>query len=222
MIKNLLTILFALLPSFAWFYFFNKEDVHPEPKKKIFVTFLFGGIFSFLALFLELFFVEFTKNFIYSKILIMFYVALVEEIIKFLPAFFTNNRSKDFDEPVDAMIYMICSALGFAAVENFLIISERIYFGYNVAFEAMILRFLGATLLHVFSSSILGYYWALSHFKNKKQLFPLGIVLAVIVHFVFNILALEIKSLKLFYLLTFLVLVSFFVFADFKKLKKEI
>jgi len=38
-------ILLGLLPSFAWLFFFLKEDTHPEPKKMIALVFFLGGIF---------------------------------------------------------------------------------------------------------------------------------------------------------------------------------
>ena len=45
-------------------------------------------------------------------------LALIEEIIKFVASHFAARRSPAFSEPVDAMIYMIVAALGFATLEN--------------------------------------------------------------------------------------------------------
>ena len=44
----------------------------------------------------------------------------VEEYFKYLVVRFKVLNSPEFDEPVDAMIYMIIAGLGFAALENIL------------------------------------------------------------------------------------------------------
>ena len=45
-------------------------------------------------------------------------VAFVEELAKFLMMFFLLRKNFVFDEPIDALIYSVVIALGFAFVEN--------------------------------------------------------------------------------------------------------
>lgn len=97
------------------------------------------------------------------------------------------NRS-DFDEPIDAMIYMITAAVGFAAIENILVLFNVIPNGIEQTLSTWILRFTGATLLHVLASAIIGYFLAISWFwhNHRKKLLTLGIVVATLIHLGFN------------------------------------
>ena len=109
-------------------------------------------------------------------------------------------NSSEFDEPVDAMVYMITAGLGFAAMENILYLSRTIQEGISIhatlgmhaqaTLSVWLLRFTGATLLHTLSSALLGYFLALSWFfqHHRRKLFYIGLVLATIFHFTFNIL----------------------------------
>jgi len=223
MLNFLIITLLSLFPALVWFYFFNQEDLHPEPKKRIAFTFLLGIFFSFFAFFLENQFQIITHWSVVSVFAILV-IATIEEIVKFFAAFLTNEKSKDFDEPIDAMIYMISAALGFATVENFFIVSNEFYLSTHSIFSVLnvlSLRFVGATLLHLLSSGILGYYWALSHFEGKKNLFPLGIIFAILIHFVFNLFVVRFGYSNLIYNTIILIFVAFWVLVDFEKLKKQ-
>jgi len=140
----------------------------------------------------------------------------------------------EFDEPVDTMLYMIIAALGFAALENILVL----FLGNELLLikEAIIItsfRFIGATLLHALSSGTLGYFLALSFFEPKKRIRLIfkGIIIAVFLHGLFNtsIMIIEGSLAKKDYLLLtfsiiFLVILlsgsAFFISLGFRKLKK--
>ena len=49
-------------------------------------------------------------------------IAVIEEVLKFYTGYLFIRKKPDFDEPVDAMIYLIAVGLGFATVENILIV----------------------------------------------------------------------------------------------------
>lgn len=116
--------------------------------------------------------------------------AAIEEVMKFGLAYFTVLSHKANDEPIDPMIYMITVALGFAAAENALFLIDPIA---NSGFVESVLtgnfRFLGATLLHVLSSSLIGLALGLAFYKRRATRFfyaTLGLILAVILHGAFN------------------------------------
>jgi RsiW-degrading membrane proteinase PrsW (M82 family) len=119
----------------------------------------------------------------------------IEESLKFLAALSLILWRKDYDEPVDAVIYMICVALGFSAVENTLFLWSPL--SGNTVFQTIItgnLRFVGATLLHVLSSATVGVSLALAFYKppTVKILYALsGVILAVLLHSTFNFLILN-------------------------------
>ncbi len=151
-----------------------------------------------------------------------FYVgaALIEEVVKFLAVQFVVIHNPEFDEPIDAMEYMIASALGFAAIENILVLFQSIPNGTAGTIQVWFYRFAGATFLHALSSAIVGYFLALSWFHNKhsEKLIPVGLLLATIVHFVFNGLVLYsvsqsvgLLNSSLFLIITALVISAFFL-----------
>jgi len=149
----LFSLLGGILPPLFWLWFWLKEDrLHPEPRRLLMLTFLGGMLMVALALLLEQFtvFVFRTSGIINALdgFLILFFWAGAEEISKYLAASKIALNKKEYDEPVDALIYMITAALGFAAIENILVLFQAIPNGANAAVQIWLLRFVGATLLH--------------------------------------------------------------------------
>src|SRR3989344_4541791 len=105
-------------------------------------------------------------------------------IIKvFLAASASAGGSKYFDEPIDAMIYMLTASLGFAAAENIFVVLDAIFNNGAAAegiFGIIVFRFVGATLLHALSSSIVGYFWAkgIILVVHRPQFIIYGLLLA--------------------------------------------
>ena len=211
-----LPIILGLLPSFAWLIFYLEEDQHPEPKKLIFETFLAGALSTFLVLGAQ----SFSNSQLLSNgvaqysILSFLVLGGIEEIFKFYAArLVLEDHEKDFDEPVDAMIYPIVAALGFAAVENI----AAVFNSKEILFETTTLRFIGATLLHTISSGLLGYYWARSIMENKRWLLFAGIIAATLLHATFNYLIIRFEPAII--PTAFLVISALFILYDFEKLK---
>src|SRR3989344_7487769 len=113
-------VILGLVAPLFWLGFFLFEDrEHPEPKFMIFIVFLGGILSAFMALSPEIYLnAKFPQTGLayQSKMLIPF--AFIEELMKFTIVYLVIKYNKYFDEGVDAMIYMITAALGFAAIEN--------------------------------------------------------------------------------------------------------
>src|SRR3989344_7538587 len=116
---NVVLISLGLTPSLVWLYFFAKKDCHPEPKNLLAQTFLMGIIISPIAILLQFSFAQLastitgidqalTQNTSYFFL----WAAVVEEAIKFYAVRVLIMRNPEFDEPIDAMIYMITAGLG--------------------------------------------------------------------------------------------------------------
>ncbi len=227
-----LVIFLGFLPSFAWLFFYLKEeDYHPEPKQLILLTFVMGMLFALLALSVELgvacFHLSLRGNScddlhtatLTASLPFILLFAFVEEIAKFGAAFFSVHKNPAFDEPVDAMIYTTVAALGFAAVENLGVLHQpdnSVFLG-NV-FAITSLRFVGATLLHTLASAFLGYYWAMSIREfGAARFIVIGLLMATGLHAIFNYLIITNSSLA--YSLIFLIIAGFFLLNDFEKLK---
>ncbi len=213
----------ALAPGFAWLFFFLKEDVHPEPKRLIVYVFGMGMIASIPIVLLQIAGQAIFSPF--SALIVLIFLALVEEAVKFGAAYFAIAKHPAFNEPIDAMIYMIVAALGLATAENLFVLADTIGVRGITAMtdivDVVVLRFVGATFLHALASGLMGYYWAVGKLRNSVGKYVMiGIAVATIVHVIFNTLILTFQNIDfLIYPSLFLVGASFFLFKDFEKLK---
>lgn len=240
----------ALLPSIIWLLFYLRKDSHPESNKMIIKIFFYGMTAAIFAAAIEIavafgadFLTKFPSlslsffpflSFILYHILV---IGLIEETAKFLIVQKKVINDPEFDEPLDAMLYMIIVALGFAALENLLYLSPVLLpkTGLDIKDAAFVagFRFIGATFLHALASGVIGYFLAfsiLSH-KNKKLLLASGITIAAVLHGLFNISIIGIvdgiekgntllSSISTASLILILILLAIFVSFGFKKLKK--
>src|SRR3989344_7863066 len=106
----------GVLPALLWLFFWLMEGrCEPEPKRYIVFAFLAGMLAVPLVLPIE----RAAMQYVSGTLLLVAWAA-VEEIFKFAAAYFTALRSRVFDEPLDAVIYLVTEALAFAAFENML------------------------------------------------------------------------------------------------------
>lgn len=214
----------GLLPSFVWLIFYLQEDTYPEPRHLILLMFLIGCIATFVALFVEMQFNGAINQFgipPYS-VFSLLGLASIEEFLKFGGVLLVFRRSSSFREPLDAMIYMIIVALGFAAVENIGAMSDQFtQSGFlSDAAQIGIFRFMGATLLHSLSSGFVGYFWARGIIQARPFRFlATGLAVAVSLHAFFNYLILEIGPTLL--PIVILVIASFFLLHDFELVRRK-
>ncbi len=168
-----LYIIFALAPSIIWLLFYLGKDQHPEPKRMVLKVFFLGMLAAGFAALLEigvlksikLFFpnLKFEESLLFAIFKFFLVIALIEELLKYLVVRNFVLSSSDLDEPLDIMLYLIISALGFAALENLLLIFATIEpFDMMESLNFSFSRFIGATFLHTLASGTLGFFLALS------------------------------------------------------------
>ncbi len=193
MINYFLFLFFGLLPSLIWLVFYLKEDNNPEPKEMILKIFVYGMAVTILVAGVEYglgkLLMTDNSSWWHTLIYLFIVIALTEEVAKYLVVRLGAYRSKHFDEPIDAMIYMMIAGLGFAAVENILILFPTT--PPNVFQNALwisIARFLSATLLHALTAANIGFFASLAFFKKKARFryVPLGLFIAVLLHGIYN------------------------------------
>jgi RsiW-degrading membrane proteinase PrsW (M82 family) len=182
----LLAFLGGTLPALLWLWFWLREDDRcPEPRSLIVISFLAGMVAVAFVIPLER-----AVGYVTSGGLMVVLWAMIEEAMKFLAAYFVILRRKEVNEPVDAVIYMITVALGFAACENALFLFAPL--SQDLFTQSLItgnLRFIGATLLHTLASATIGIALALTFYKTHKvrDLATAGaLVLATLLHALFN------------------------------------
>lgn len=232
---SILLVFLGFLPSLIWLNFYFREDCHPEPKSLLTKVFLMGIIVSPLAILLQLAMVKcgeiesLTKFCLPIGFLLpnspefFLWAAFVEELIKFYALKLMVLNNPEFDEPIDAMIYMMTASLGFAAIENTLIVFQTTPDGIAVTINTLILRFIGATLLHALAGGLLGYFLAISWFfqHHRKKLLIIGMIVATIFHFTFNIVifSFEGQVTSLLYTTSLLLGMAFLISILFDRLK---
>jgi RsiW-degrading membrane proteinase PrsW (M82 family) len=170
-----------LLLSFAWILFVRRFDrAHPEPIWLVLVTFLAGGVATVPAGLLELALsrispwldprvVTFGGQLFalpLAFVVLTFVVGFVEEGLKMLGAMFAVRR-REFDEPVDGMVYGIVSSLGFAAAENF-----HYFAATRLTAPTVIARTFMSVPAHMFFGAIWGYALGARLVDKKTRLLP--------------------------------------------------
>lgn len=212
----------GFLPALFWLWFWLKEDAKkPEPKGLLALSFISGSLVVFLVIPVLR---SIDNRFTGTALVII--LATAEEIIKYLAICVVALRSKYFDEPVDAVIYAITVALGFAAMENFLYIVNIITESGTVTSVLNgNMRFIGATLLHTVSSATVGILIALSFFRSKIIKFIsilIGLITASLLHTTFNLFIIKIQTLgdilTVFLYLWILVIILILLFEKIKRI----
>jgi RsiW-degrading membrane proteinase PrsW (M82 family) len=191
----------GFIPALIWLFYFLREDKkNPEPSGVIITTFVYGMITVPIALVFQqivnalvlqgrsienLFFIDYVP-----ALVTLILWASFEEVVKYVAAYKGGISKKANNEPIDPVIYMITAALGFAALENTLFVFTPFLDGSSLtAVLTGNLRFVGATLLHVAASAIVGMFISFSYYKKeeaKKTLLFYGIVLSIVLHVMFN------------------------------------
>ena len=201
MFPSVETIVIALaagvLPALLWLWFWMREDRRcPEPKGLIALAFIAGMLTVFAVIPLE-----YLAASILSGTLMIAVWAALEELLKVAAAYLIVLRNKEMNEPIDAVIYMITVALGFAALENALFLLTPLRDG--LIAETLLtgnFRFIGAMLLHTLSSATVGIALALTFYKRpeiKRAALIIGLVLATALHTLFNFFIIETNGEKL-------------------------
>jgi len=230
--RLILYVFFGVLPALVWLSYYLRKDVHPEPRLMILKVFLWGSLITLPVFLVQLGLSNLLSEiklptFIISILYWFLVIALTEEFFKYLVVKLKVCGSHHMDEPLDIMLYMIISALGFAALENVLYL---FYPADNLSFSQVLnhtllvsfIRFVGATFLHTLASGTLGYFLALSFYdtKNKIWLFLAGLSIATIVHGLYNFAIVSFNGTLQFTVpITILVALAIFVILAFNKVK---
>ena len=232
------SLLGGVLPARFWLWFWLREDrLHPEPRSLIVVSFLAGMAAVLFALPAEQWLCGTLMGGVSAEcavelpltaqiLIVVIGLAVIEETFKFIASYVGALRKRENDEPIDSLIYLITAALGFAALENTFFLSGAIKSGGLAAsLDLGVLRFVGATLLHVVSSGTLGFFLALGFYKRgrmRKFDACIGLLAAIVLHTFFNLFILkgEGNSLYLFTVFAFVWLAVMLLLIGFEKVKQ--
>lgn len=205
----------GVFPALLWLWFWNEQDhkAH-EPKGLIALSFIAGMVVVYLVLPIQKLIVVALPTIMHwlnltatwwsyavpaDKTVQTILWAFTEEFGKFATVFLVAYHTRDFDEPMDAFIYLMTAALGFVAMENTLYILKDMANGGNI--DAIIngnLRFIGATVVHTASSALIGIAFAFTFYGRfffKILAGTFGLILATLLHTYFNLSIMEAQGI---------------------------
>jgi RsiW-degrading membrane proteinase PrsW (M82 family) len=181
-----LILVIAFAPGLFWLWYFYKKDVYePEPLSLIAKMFFLGMVSTVLALVLEIL----TGEFITGILFFALAVPIIEESVKFFMVHQYAYKNREFDEPMDGIVYATATALGFATLENVIYI-----FGQSSLSSLMVTGIFRAILTvpaHALFSVFWGYGLGIAKFRppGKRSTLIIGsLMLGIAVHAIFNFL----------------------------------
>jgi len=184
-------LLITIVPSTLILLFFVYFDRFKEPKKIIIITFLFGILITIPAGYLnDYIMITFeTENEINNALLGGFFAGgLVEETLKFLVLYFYILREKEFNEPMDGIVYGTVVSLGFATLENYDYV-YRLAEYYDVKpIDVAYARSYSAIPLHALCGVIMGFYFGMYAFVSGGKYLSLALIVPYIIHGSYNFL----------------------------------
>lgn len=186
-------LLLAFPPVFFWGYFYYvKDKKEPEPIRLLVRSFLFGMVTALpliLIRFLFDWFPQFNVVVGLSTIITFVLLGFAEECIKLFTLMgLTRRKAIDVNQILDGAIYGVMVALGFAFIENifyfaeFLRVAER---GVEL-YGTYIFRGFITMFAHTIFTGIAGYFYILGKVE-KKNLWIKGLVIAAVLHAIFNL-----------------------------------
>ncbi|MDA2936297.1 PrsW family intramembrane metalloprotease [Patescibacteria group bacterium AH-259-L05] len=190
--KLLLYLLLSGGPALVWLLVCLRLDKSaPEPGMQILKTFVWGVVLTIPLIYIAGAVTGIVKGSPYISAVAAIFIlsflvdGLFEEGGKYIILRLRVYPSVHFDELRDGFIYGMVLGLGFAFAENVLygIISDSVLGG---AWTVM-LRGITTTFLHFLSGGIIGYYIGLVKFQNlKKSVGMYGLILAIVLHGLYN------------------------------------
>ena len=176
------TVLAAALPALLLLWYFRSRDRNPEPSRVVWTTFLLGVVIVLPILVVARPATDFAasiRNPLASSLADAFLAAAIpEEFFKFLVLTLYAARHKEFDEPMDGVVYGAVVSLGFAAFENILYCLDG-------SVTTQVARALTAVPAHSFTGAIMGYYVGRAKFggdEGRGRLMLKGLAIATLLH----------------------------------------
>lgn len=183
-------ILLSILPGLLIvLYIYWRDRHHSEPVLYLTLCFLFGMLSTYPAIKMEEFgmrdlgihthnadvFMTFTFTFLV--------VAFSEEFVKFTFLRYYIFPKKEFNEPMDGIVYSVMISMGFATLENILYIVVRAE-STEIAFHIGLIRMITAVPGHAIFAVLMGYFIGLAKHSETGANFYLvvGLVGAVCLH----------------------------------------
>jgi protease PrsW len=180
-----LILTIGLAPGLFWlWYFYSRDKYEPEPLSLIARMFFLGMVAAIIAYFLENLLISFVSGILFVALV----VPVVEELLKFFMVALFVYHDREFDEPMDGIVYATAAALGFATLENIVYVLDLQSLSSLIVTGS--LRAILSVPAHALFAVIWGYSLGIAKFmpggSRKNTVIIGGLLLAIGVHAVFN------------------------------------
>jgi hypothetical protein len=158
----------AIVPALLLMWYFHARDVFREPPRVLWATFGLGVLtipgVLLVAVPLDRFigFDQMVNPYANGFGNAFVIAAIPEELFKFVVLYAYASRHKEFDEPMDGVVYGATASLGFATLENVLYVVSG---GVGVA----VMRAITAVPGHAFTGAIMGYFVGQARFRPAER-----------------------------------------------------
>lgn len=170
----------AVFIAWIWVDYYRLIDIYEKESLKYFIiTFLLGCLSVLFVLGVDSYLIKdylFTLNgnFLNDFLYCVINIGMIEELAKLIPFLIVYKLFRNqINEPIDYLVFISISALGFSAVENIL------YF-YKYGPEIINSRAILCSVSHMFSSSLVAYgIIKYKYHPNKKNILSIPIFFAL-------------------------------------------
>jgi protease PrsW len=187
----------AIVPALLLLWLIVAADSRPEPPKLVLISVVLGALCAAAAVAVEFSVLQVlpisANRWLAALELSLFCAAIPEEALKVSMITVIALRSREFDEPMDGIVYGTAVGLGFAALENlFYVIGANTQWG-----SVAVIRGILSVPFHGALGAIAGAYavrarfsgWLGAHKDDKsrrRRLFILAWVVPVMLHTAFD------------------------------------
>lgn len=177
----------AIAPGlFLLWFFYKKDNLEPEPRHLIIKTFFWGVLLAIPIVFIQIPFTLFVPAFLLYTVV----APITEEYGKYFVVRRGVYKDKEFDEPMDGIVYAAAAALGFASIENVgYLMGAYTEGGTEGVLTLSVIRGLLSVPGHALWSSFWGYALGMAKFQSPdraKRLIRNGLALSMFGHGLFN------------------------------------
>ena len=186
------TLLITICPSILILLYFFLSDKFKEPKGTVFLVFFLGILICLPAGILNSFIYENLNNNTETveKLLGSFLgPAWTEELLKLFILYAIVLKRKEFNEPMDGIVYGVAVSLGFATYENY-------DYVYRLALEwkeyditplnVAIWRSYSAVPMHGLNGCLMGFYLGKYVFTGDKKFLSYSFFVPFLMHGIYN------------------------------------
>ena len=159
----------AIGPALLVMWFVHARDAYPEPPRLVWTTFVLGALCVFPASILNVQVEALARAlgwvnspWTFAWINAFPGAAIPEELMKFWVLAGYALRRREFDEPMDGLVYGVATAMGFAAIENLVYV-------FHHGLETAVVRGLTAVPFHGSLGAVMGYFAALARFRPERR-----------------------------------------------------